>query len=496
LATYLNSKGIGTFTTVLNGDGTITISSATNTNNLLQLTYLYSSTNYIAYETKSCTGYLPISANSVVQKIINYVCGITDNKLYTSQDYLVSYIDTIDNTSKQVKVLGGSTLNALIIALLDNGIKTINYIQSISALNCANVVAMFPQAPLIPMVNSDYFLVNKSGFCAREYPTTVFTKMLQFAATDANALSAFCNLIQLCANGQTCQPYNIFNVNAAQHSPSDNQQDLVITFSHPAATSNKIRYARIDNTTTPVYTTINNIVPGASPYTIPNLPVGQYIIGMTPNYADGRICAETTKSTLPCIGINSFSAALVSGNFVINYNAISSVLKVQLVISYPNGGSFSQNYTNNGNAITITPPTGVYGNYFITIAPVCNEATGFIGQATSPAVIAIANPSIITQNYTLSPSYNFSITSVTGTGIPSLPPTGTTGNVTAHHTAVSGNVTVQVTGTIVTTTKIDIYVNGILTNCVAVPSSGTYNLGTVTALETDDLRIAIDSGSC
>ena len=100
-------------------------------------------------------------------------------------------------------------------------------------------------------------------------------------------------------------------------------------------------------------------------------------------------------------------------------------------------------------------------------------------------------------NYVLSPAYNFSIVSVTGTGVPTLPPTGTTGNVYGHHTAISGNLSITISGTITTTCKINVTVNNSLIGggCANVTGSGTYSIP-CSAAESDNVAIAIITGTC
>jgi len=174
--------------------------------------------------------------------------------------------------------------------------------------------------------------------------------------------------------------------------------NLSISFSHPEAISSTIRYARIDNTNNPVYTTQTGVT--VSPLIIQNVPNGQYIVGITPVYADGRVCTEVFQQTEGCAGIISFSAVLTGGNIVVSYNATSNVPFVQVNISYPNGGSFSQQYTNNGVDITITSPAGVYGDYSVNIQPVCDQDTGFLGTPSAPAIVTITAPnnSTLTNN--------------------------------------------------------------------------------------------------
>lgn len=103
---------------------------------------------------------------------------------------------------------------------------------------------------------------------------------------------------------------------------------------------------------------------------------------------------------------------------------------------------------------------------------------------------------VLADNYTLNASYNFAITAATGTGVPTLG-TATPGSPqTGHHTAMSGNYSVTLTGALVTPTILVAYVNGILTACTTVTGPGVYTLGTIAAAESDVVLIAVDSGVC
>lgn len=162
--------------------------------------------------------------------------------------------------------------------------------------------------------------------------------------------------------------------------------NLIINLVHPAAISNTIRVGRIDNTTTPVYTTYANVTTNPFIITVAN---GQYFIGTTPNYSDGRSCAEVSQTTAPCTGINSFSAVIDSTNFVISYSVTSGLPAVRVNIQYPNGGSSSSVHSATGGDITISIPVGVIGDYSLTITPCCDEDTGFFGNPSAPVILTV-----------------------------------------------------------------------------------------------------------
>jgi len=246
--------------------------------------------------------------------------------------------------------------------------------------------------------------------------------------------------------------------------------NLQIQINHPAAISNTIRYARIDNTSSPTYTTITGITNGT--YVIQNVPNGQYRIGITPIYADGRPCIEQFQQTPPCTGVVSFSAVLSGGNIVVSYTINSSVPNLQVNINYPNGGAFSQQYSNAGTGtVTIIPPAGVYGNYSVTIQPVCDASTGFLGVATAPAIVTITQPN----NSTLTNSTGGSLTGVSATAFS----TGSQLLFTVPTIASAGVVHYLVTDGSYTSIVVN-YSGGTVASASLVTGSGTYG-GVLTA---------------
>lgn len=388
LQAYLNTLGFGIFTVTDLGAGQITISSNNNTNNIGTIGYTVSGVNYLSNLTKNCTGYLPISANEVVQNIINYLCDITDVDIETSQDYAICYVDPITKTKAIVTVNGGAALADFISELLARNCNTIDYILGLSTATCTGMKNLFPPS-IVPIQSNDIILGTKGGACASISPSELATIIFNTAITDSSVLSSLCAAVAACGAGVPCTPFNIFYLTVPYSSPTDNTMDIIVTFSNPSAASFNLRYARIDNTETPTYISVPGIL--SSPYLIDNVPDGQYIVGLTPIYSDGRNCPEVTQTTTGCTGINSFSAVIGGSpsGFVISYNASAAIPKVRVNISYPNGGSFSQIYTNNGVDIDIPFPVNVFGDFSISMTPVCNETTGFFGAPTAPVIVNV-----------------------------------------------------------------------------------------------------------
>lgn len=405
LQTYLNGLGYGTFAVTNPSGQTVLISSTNNGNDIQQLNYKVSTTNLIAGLSKDCTGFVPVSANFVVQQIINYLCAINDSQVITSSAYVICYIDPTTKLKVESPLPIGVSLATFISELLARGCNTIDYIINSGSVNCANIKAQFPELNTVAMQPNDIFLVTKAGACSQITPNEAFLTLLTYGIDNPDVVTAFCAFVNACQGGLPCAPYDVFFIVVNEGSPTS-IVDLVVTFSHPDAISNTIRYARIDNTVTPVYTTIPGILPGDSPYTISGVANGQYRVYLRPIYSDGRLCTETFVDTPACTGINSFSVAYDGTNINVTYSASGDLDAVRVNISYPNGGSFSQIYAN-GDPIVIAPPPGVFGTFFVTMQPVCNVNSGFFGVATPPSTFIINPPfnSVIINNSSLNQSF-------------------------------------------------------------------------------------------
>lgn len=175
--------------------------------------------------------------------------------------------------------------------------------------------------------------------------------------------------------------------------------NLSAIFSAPVGViTNQISYARIDNTTTPVFIQAGNFV--TSPAVIAsNIPDGQYEVNIIPIYPDGRVCAATTYQTPACPSLNSISAYISSGNLIVQYNAPSTVPKVRITVGYPNGGSNVANYVNTGNPIVIALPVGLTGDFTVQGQSVCDEGSAFYSAFSSIATVSIGTP--VAGTYTL-----------------------------------------------------------------------------------------------
>lgn len=398
LQTYLNTLGIGTWVVTSLGGGVV--KAATSANNFALTGLIYTPTSIDqqrpAIFNSDCSGNSPLSTSQIVQAIIDWLCPLGAEKVTTSESYTICYVDPATATKKTEVIASGETLPTFFAALVARGCNTVDFIMSLKSVNCASIQALFTPSVNVMGAN-DFVLATKQGECARVYPVELLTQQMKFAAYDQDAIDAFCTLQQICAGGKVCQPFNTFILSTVLASPSANTMAIVVAFTHSEAISANIRYARIDQGNLN-WSAATQVLIGASPYTISSVDEGQYIVGITPVYADGRLCGEVTKTTDVCGAISSFSAAFNGTNIIVTYAATSA--KVRIRVQYPNGGQFIGVYAAGASPVSITPPAGVTGIFSVYIQSVCNEATAWYGPVSAPAVFEItpANNSTITNN--------------------------------------------------------------------------------------------------
>lgn len=214
--TYLNTLGLGTFTVTNPSGNTVLVTSNANVNVLSQLTYSISSTNFIANFTSAASGFAPLSANQVVQNIINYLCALDDSQVVTSQPYTITYID--ENGDEQILVVpAGTTLSDFINELLTLNARTITNISQVLAVTCENLTSIFGTNNLAITANDFVYATKGGGACSKVGYLDIFNYMLTVGPTNATIKNLFCQFVAACAQGLTCAPYSFLEVLVTPH---------------------------------------------------------------------------------------------------------------------------------------------------------------------------------------------------------------------------------------------------------------------------------------
>lgn len=210
LQSYLNGLNIGAFVVTNPSGQTVQIASTANSNVLSSMTYGISSTNFIATQASSASGYTPIPANQVIQFIINYLCGLTDAQIVTSQDYTISYIGT-NGQPQQLVVDAGSSLATFLAQLVSLQDQTVANIGGNLSVSCTSIKASFPVSQT-PLTATDVFYSTRGGQCSQVGILDMFTYMLTSGITNATTKAAFCAFVASCGAGMTCDAYDFMDV--------------------------------------------------------------------------------------------------------------------------------------------------------------------------------------------------------------------------------------------------------------------------------------------
>ena len=214
---YLDGLGIGSFVVTNPSGQTVQIVSSSNTNVLSSLTYSISGTNNIATQSSSAAGYVPIPANTVIQNIINYLCGLTDAEVITSQDYIITYRDASGKV-QEFTVPKGSTVSTFLSQLLAYQNLTVNNSGG-GSVSCTSLQSIFPVSQTA-ITATDFLYSTRGGNCSQITLIDAFFYMLTSGSTNNNIKAAFCALVQECGAGQVCGAYSFFDVFVNTYNPA------------------------------------------------------------------------------------------------------------------------------------------------------------------------------------------------------------------------------------------------------------------------------------
>lgn len=273
--------------------------------------------------------------------------------------------------------------------------------------------------------------------------------------------------------------------------------NLSVKLDQDGAIAHRIRYARIDNTINPTWVTVSPDVvnsPNLTQTIAENIPNGQYRIGYYAIYSDLRTCPEQFVDTPACDSLISLNAYLDGNNIIVQYFAPSDAVKVKINISYPNGGSYSALYVNNGNDIPIALPSNVFGDFIVTGQAVCDEGSGFYSPPSSQATVTRSETTVTISNQTSL----LTVTDVTGlTGYTlsgSVAPSGTD---TGGHSAFTGQIVLTLTSSgLFTGNKAALLLNGTLIQCIDVVLGPSVTFNSASFAATDNIQILLSIGAC
>lgn len=271
--------------------------------------------------------------------------------------------------------------------------------------------------------------------------------------------------------------------------------NLTISLNQIGAIAHRVRYARIDNTLNPTFVTVSPDVvntPNLVSTIAENVPNGQYRIGYKPIYSDLRECDEQFQDTPACSSLISINAYLDGNNIIVQYLAPSEAPKVRITISYPNGGSYTANYVNNGNDIPVALPNNVFGDFLVTGQSVCDEESGFYSPPSSQVTVTRNQTTVTISNQ----SSDVNITSVTGISGYTLLTTLTPSNSdNGSHDAFTGSITLGLSGGSPLDGSASLLLNGTLIQCVNVTTTSLV-FNSASFAETDLITITLSDSAC
>lgn len=275
--------------------------------------------------------------------------------------------------------------------------------------------------------------------------------------------------------------------------------NLSVKLNQDGAIAHRIRYSRIDNVLNPTWVTVSPDVvnsPNLTQTIATNIPNGQYRIGYYAIYSDLRSCPEAFVDTPACEPLISINAYLDGNNIIVQYFAPSDVVKVKINVGYPNGGSYSALFLNNGNDIPIALPSGVYGDFTVTGQSVCDESSAFYSVPSSQVVVTREQTNLTITNT----SSNLSIITLVGINGFELSQIITPGNsLQGVHTAFYGSIELGYSNSPTVDCSAQLLLNGTIIQCIdiaALSPAADIVFSPAAFSDTDQCTINLVTGSC
>jgi hypothetical protein len=540
----LNGIGIGAFSVVYTS-GILTILSSANSTVLSTMSF-GAPTNTVQFASTSLT------VSQFLQAIVDYLCGLTDAQVYLANLVSICSFD-YNGVLQSVNYPIGTSQSVININLGAAICNIASRINSLTAVTCATLKAIFQDYPGVAFGVNDRIYGTLNGNCAsitdQQIANMVIAAIGKYSDVKTNFCAINCNTAPSCPD--------VANINLGIVGTAIGVYGLTWATSTLATQTVTVKYRQTGTLTWFIATNALLILPngnisGTSPYTISGLSSGtSYDVQIvnncggvgflksittpsgsvyTANYQIGNtlylLCGEATTplySATPFgpgvtmysdIGLTTpvtgYAYITTAGQDIYNLNTGTGVVGTDTGSNCGTGTAGTYQLGNDTSTICAASTTTLYTNgafavglTLYTDSGLTNPQTGYsyvvsggnIYTVNSGTGAITGSAGISCNNYTLSPQYNFSFSSVTGTGVPYLPPTGTSGNVFGHQTGISGNLSITIAGSIVLPCKIDVIKNGSVIGCANITGAGNYIIA-CSCTASDNITIAIDSGSC
>ena len=546
---WLNSLSLGVFNASL-ASGTLTIISTANTNVVSTITF--TSPN----ETK-LFGSSSKTLLQVLQGIIDYLCGLTACQIALCHNLSLLYFD-YNGVLTSLNVTTSNTqddYNTALSSVINNLAARIN---TLTGITCDKLKAVFVDRPSSSFAGvARIFGYDTDGNCIAWSPQQVSLGVMQAVQAFANVKTAFCDID--CTTPATCPDIAGINMNiisgnigiyGVTFSPAaSGSQQLTVqyrihgTTTWTTATNNLSVFANGNiNGTTPYQ--ISGLTQGTtydvqivnncggsgfiSQITVPTGAVysGSFLLGnvlytlcgqapvtlySSSPFGSGVTMYTDAGLTTPVTG-NLFISGASSGN-IFQLNASTGVVGIDTGNSCSSGIAGSYILGNSTGTICAGASQTLYTNGSFAPAKILYSDPGLTTPVTgfsfvvnsadnhiynlnsSTGVIGSDTGLTCTLNYRLNAAAGRSIDSVSGTGIPVLPPTGINGSQQGFQTGMSGSYGFSISGSSVEGFKLTAYVNGSPVSCILLAGPGVYNL-TITASSAQSVVVSIESGSC
>jgi len=388
LQTALNNLNLGTFT-VTYASNVLTIQLQQTNLDIKYFTYSPTNANidlkFII--TKDCSNNVVTeNVSTVVQKIINWICGLVLKNIKAGQSYIIKKITEIGQPLIDILTNPEDDASKLLYNFIQEYNNLVNIVNSITQFDCNKIDSVFQTYPLnVELQTSDYLLGNVAKQCVKVPYDKIAKLIFRLAKTNQDIKNEFCEAVSLCGKA-ICQP--VSNMTVTYNSTT---QTLTAVILNNGALQYRIGYRIADSgqnlsgiQVVSASNTINTTV------TWNGITPNNYEVVVVAICGDGESEPFIVKAN-SCAKPISFNVTFDEANnkFNITYSVPSGVNNVKINVIYPNGGTYTTIQPVGTGTASISRPNNLFGVFEFNLQSVCDTNYGWYSEPTNSILIDV-----------------------------------------------------------------------------------------------------------
>lgn len=385
LEDLLNTLNIGVFVCAFAAE-VLTITCDNCPVDILSINYstLTDDNSYDMIMSKDCTGVINVPANTVIQKIIDFLCAIILGRILTGKGYSVSQLDKVGGDITEVIISSQDSASKLMDAIVAEHNKLVDLIKNVNDVDCDSITEIYA-SPVDEMSQNDLIHGSIAGQCAKITPEELAIAIFKMAQTTQSVKDIFCKAVSNCAS-PICVP--VSNVDVVFNSGAST---LTADITNVGALKYRVGYRLVGNGPLKEVVEVTATVGATTQKVWTSIGAGNYEVVVVSICSSGESSPFTALAN-QCEVPDSFNVTFDNDTqlFTVDFATPVAITKVKLDIIYPNGGTASSIHLVSGGSFTKTRPSSLSGIYTFLLRSVCDEAAAWYSEPLTAVSIKVA----------------------------------------------------------------------------------------------------------